>query len=247
MTGEECIGSSGGILALNERAATLMRRGAYAKSLAVLKGALATLMEELRRLEEDQVEDENEIACDKSSMQSGEGPSCLEVDAVPVCQGTTAGSDASSHCAIYDRALVLRGREDDVFSSPRHEELVVSVLLYNTALVHHMFAVEGTGPRQDQNYRKALRFYEMSKRSRHSSGTSFSDLHLFLAITNNQCHVHASQYCFSDAETSLGTLRSLLESFPAGADVSELQRDEIQQFILNVILMLDQHPSAPAA
>jgi len=156
------------------------------------------------------------------------------------------GASAFGALAIYDKALRFAGETTDaIFWEGDNVHRASSVLLYNTALVHHLLGLQG--PNQQRHLKKALKLYEMAMDVLHNCKKhSAVDKMITLAIFNNKGHVYCQFSELTQVQVCIDWLKSILDC--CAGDFPN-RDDELLHFRLTVLLWDAEHcpPAAPAA
>ena len=155
------------------------------------------------------------------------------------------GASAFGALAIYDKALRFAGETtDSIFGEGDNVHRASSVLLYNTALVHHLLGLQG--PHQQRHLKKALKLYEMAIDVLHNCKKHNDvDKMITLAIFNNKGHVYCQFSELSHVQVCIDWLKSILDC----CDCDFQNSDELLHFRLTVLLWDAENcpPAAPAA
>ena len=155
---------------------------------------------------------------------------------------TFFGVNSFGAFTIYDKGFQLQeGTTDDIFQDEDNVHRASSVLLYNTALVHHLLGLQG--PNQQRHLKKALKLYEMAIDVLHNCKKHNDvDKMITLAIFNNKGHVYCQFSELSQVQVCIDWLKSIL-------DCCCEEADELLHFRLTALLWNGRmYPSmAPAA
>jgi len=250
--------SVNGVLAMNQRAACLMRLGSYGQAVSLLKEALRTIKAELLSSPSSSDQDDEAQPMEEDEVMMSVQAVCIQQASAwgKICADSTNSSGcgiASASYGVIDRAFIaiLESEVDDEVLPPSVPEHVTRILIYNMALVYHIQGLRGA--LRDQNYRQALALYDAASHI-HFEGRSKSDCLVQLAIVNNKAHIHQS-YCRStEAQLCAATLGLMLEEcVPLFAAPSHhptdllLNEHLLVQFHRNILWLLDQHTTASAA
>jgi hypothetical protein len=165
----------------------------------------------------------------------------------PFLQSIAILSDAALHeskdldqsiLSLYDRAFFIDNDEN------AEQDSVSSVLVYNLALVNHLYGIE----RNNQTYlTKALKLYHVSLMIGLQIDSALLDADvLIMALYNNIAHIHFHQFRIAETRSSMGEMSLILESEHTSPLLNE---DDYSLFYWNAIFsqgILNLN-SAPAA
>jgi hypothetical protein len=192
--------------------------------------------------------------------QGEESPSCdsndedcermMDIDGsiyTPFLQSIVILSDAALHrskdfdqsiVALYDRAFFIASDEN------ADEESLSCVLLYNMALVNHLYGIE----KGDQtSLITALKLYQMSLKIALQNYIFPLDADvLIIALYNNMAHIHSHQFSIAETRSAMNEMSLFLESEHTASLINE---DDYALFYLNVMVFHGKFSlnSAPAA
>jgi hypothetical protein len=141
--------------------------------------------------------------------------------------------DESSALAMFDRAFLVDGPGED-------KELLFGLILYNMALIVHIFAKDSNG------LSRALGLYNASLEIVRNCHFQPPRL-LFMALHNNSAQIHSHNCCIQETGRSLQELDQLL----ATEQHASIKQEDFAIFLLNVVLLFQRMQnsitSAPAA
>ena len=150
----------------------------------------------------------NHIDCDEIP--------CLSLFSVPLFEehskrGTSPPGHAEGGlCPLFDRAIVIGSDAIEVpLNAEQHSQsLTIGVLLYNTALCHHLMASSS------QDYQASLGFYRMAlSLFQGQNQDEYQNLAvLFCAIANNMASIYAVFYDEQETRNCLECLQEIIES-----------------------------------
>jgi hypothetical protein len=232
---------------LNNRGVALLREGKSSKeAFQLLRSALTSAMNQIR--------DHDSLTCpprhniqgeqgrmDLSSsvlLTSASDSSTISLESTPALTNMLKDAeknpffDESSALAMFDRAFLVDSPCED-------EHLLICVILYNMALMMHIFAKESSG------LSKALVLYNAALES--IQNCVFQPPHLLLmALHNNSAQIHSHNCCIHETGRSLQPLEQLL----ARGQQASTKPEDYAIFHLNVVLLFQRRKnstSAPAA
>jgi hypothetical protein len=140
--------------------------------------------------------------------------------------------------SLYDRAFFIGNDEN------ADQDSVSSVLLYNFALVNHLYGIE----KDDQTYlTEALKLYQMSLKIGLQIDIVPLDADvLIMALYNNMAHIHFHQFRIAETRSAMDKMSLILESEHTSPLLNE---DDYSLFYLNAIFFqgILNLNSAPAA
>jgi hypothetical protein len=165
----------------------------------------------------------------------------------PFLQSIVILSDAALHrskdfdqsiVALYDRAFFIANDEK------ADEESLSSVLLYNMALVNHLYGIEKGG---QPFLTMALKLYQVSLKIALQNNIFRLDAHvLVIALHNNMAHIHSHQFSIAETRSAMNEMSLFLESEHTASLINE---DDYALFDLNAMVFHGELSlnSAPAA
>jgi hypothetical protein len=231
---------------LNNRGVALLQEGRSKEAFHLLRSALTGAM--------DQMMDHSSLTCPPGQSIQGEqeghmdlrssgfetyasDDSTISLESTPALTNKKDAEkkpffDESSALAMFDRALLVGNPGKD-------KPLLSGVILYNMALIVHIFAKDSNG------LSKALGLYNASSKIVQSCDFQPPCL-LLMALHNNSALISSHNCCLCETRRSLQELDRLL----ARGQPAAIKPEDYAIFHLNVVLLFQRRQnstSAPAA
>jgi hypothetical protein len=228
---------------LNNRGVALLQEGKSKDAFHLLRSALTGAM--------DQIVNHDSLPCPPSQNIQGEqeghsdlpssgfetssasGNLTISLDSTPALTNMKVVEkkpffDESSALTMFDRAFLVDSPGED-------KQLLFGLILYNMALVVHIFARDSNG------ISKALGLYNASLEIVRNCAFQPSHDLLFMALHNNIAQITSHNCCIEETGRSLHELEQLL----SGEQQTSIKQEDYAIFYLNVLFQ--RRPSAPAA
>jgi len=253
------------VINLNNRAVTLLRHGQQKRALDTFRLALEIFQEAQSRMDEGEGQEQPEE--EQRMMSAQHDPFCtsshhhaaqVDVDGAPLAvQGVVirmhldASDDAQdAHLHVFNRALVMTHHH-------KHQDTIITSVLYNLALVSHL---RGVQTRSQARYAAALRLYQMAYEiiQSHDDQSIFEDI-LILALVNNLGHVQRRLGQSEEARRQTDYLRIAIgmssqqspkeegEGAEDEEDMTYAPEVDEQDYFFFYLNALEERVSAPAA
>jgi hypothetical protein len=245
------------VIALNNQAAMLIENGVYGPSILILKKTLVFLLDGSVHATADDNDVGRSVATAKCTSESAATKVNLSLDEQSGISKTTG---TQKRLNLTDETDERKDDEDFVYISPLHHHQnahgdtdtndveaaceLNCILLFNTALAYHLWALENYGKQPNlRRLKKALQFYELSFSMQLDVGI-LSITHI-LALVNNCASIYrlidrprrARRY-FQHMTT---TLMAMIEA----GEASEVE--QLDGFLHNACRQILQDVAAPAA
>jgi hypothetical protein len=231
---------------LNNSAVASLRRGRPNEALELLSTALADLKDDVSDSDAS-TETHSKRSSSSSSRdfnnEEDEYSSAMEINVEQDQPSVFSVPVRTSTCAQCDHSLVLNySCALAIFDDVQDKELLIAVVLYNMALVHHCRAIErgisSLITTALNLYKIAASFIENARDIDSSNGL------LLLALYNNMAQIHASQFSLEETRVCIDRVRMLLSAVSAESFIEE---EDYHFFFVNTMLQVEDIALAPAA
>ena len=233
---------------LNNEGVHYLSKGLYGDALHAISNGL-TLVKQVLSSSDQVVEKRLPQTMDSDTQSSSNSPTCiffhLHKEFSSISDHTDAIRDAETF--VFCNPVFLPRGVNQVTTLKYYVNLSF-ILLYNLALTHHLYAMEGEG---DQgSLRKALSLYELAYTLQMTEDIEVSFLQT-MAIVNNLGQIHTalgnqkeSKFCFEHLLSTIMYLNDCGET----AMSDNMEDFRVEGFMENVISCILKTPlSAPAA
>jgi hypothetical protein len=167
------------------------------------------------------------------------------IRSIPVANPAAEASESSGRFSVFSHALTISTNNTNNCEVSHNYQRFLAVILYNMGLSLHLQALKSG---KSMELRGAQDLYEMSFSVVEQAWHEF-DVHdlllLLMALFNNLCHIHSTNYNVAQTETCVDWLKALA-AHPTFQSL--MGQDLYAPFFMNLLVVLKQQQCcSPAA